>query len=194
MFGKLKNSSITEEALDEILNEKKSDRFIINHGLLFTNKLIVVFGYFLILLGFFYLVQIPLLGLIFLGLGGLFSFSKCGIILDRNNGTFMEYTSYFFIKKGKWYSLSTYPDAAILNLRYSQKANLGYFHSTNVKQETQQELVLLTHDHRRRILVKTFKKGENAQQFSKKLCESFKLNLTSYAPKISAKTAARRKR
>ncbi len=183
------------EAIDEALTGTKSKQvIIISHGYLFTNKLVVILGYLLLLLGLIALFQSLLTAFVLLFLGGLFGLSTCGIILDKEDRAFKEYTSYFFVKAGKWQSLDEFPDAAILNLRYSQQANLGYFHSTNVKLETQTELVLLTSNHRKRVLVKTFKKREKSAEFSKKLCSEMGINLTTYSPQVSARTAARRRR
>ncbi len=171
-----------------------SDLVVISHGSLFGSWIIQVLGYLFIFIGFNIASESILGSLLPLGLGVLFSLSRCGIILDKNRNEFKEFKSYFFIKGWSWQSFENFPDAALLNLRYSQDAKHGYFHSTNIKKETQKELVLLTPDHRKRILVKTFKTNEDSGAFSQEICKHFSLNFTKFSPEISAKTAARRRR
>ncbi|MEZ4776416.1 MAG: hypothetical protein R3D00_24790 [Bacteroidia bacterium] len=63
-------------------------------------------------------------GFIPLLVGLTITFSITGIILDTERKRIKEYTSIWFMKFGKWYSLDSYPDILVLRRNRSNGMNM----------------------------------------------------------------------
>lgn len=124
-------------------------------------------------------------------LGAWFAFRKSGVQLQPLNKLRREYTS-FLLKKGKGYSYEEYPYMAVLSGREGYAA----YSRTMVEQKITEEvfdIFLLSKDHRKRLIVARGNDRNDAVGKGQRLARTIGLEWTTYNPKVSDKTRARRR-
>ena len=144
-----------------------------------------IVGVTLTISGVLLLVTFPyrILGGITLMLIGLtMVFARRGVILDFENNKIKEYVGLFFIKIGRWNSLTEFPYVSVLikNLKNTGFSRTGVEFSERTKVY---RICLLNKSHRQRIRIKDFNKMESAISNAKTIAEDMGMELVDYNPK-----------
>lgn len=124
----------------------------------------------------------------------------CIFLLTSQHGTDISLSTnyvrnfhkkFFVFKSGKWLPLNAYSDICILKIGKTRRVqDITGMVSTNLD-NTEIEVYLMTHDHRKRLLLKTCKSGHEAQEYAKEMAEKLDKKIAIYSPKVSAKTEER---
>lgn len=97
----------------------------------------------------------------------------------------------FFFKSGKWLPLNAYSDICILKIGKTRRhQDITGMVSTDID-SSEIEVYLMTHDHRKRLLLKACKSGKEAQEYANEMAEKLDKKLAAYNPQMSAKTKER---
>jgi hypothetical protein len=125
--------------------------------------------------------------------------SYVGLVVHRDQGYFRTFTSMYGIRSGKKKPLADYPDAAVLRKRIKYRMAVGPPMSSMDANGVQQTMVfysvcMLSANHRQKVELKRYDDPESAQRGAEELAELLSLNLTNYAPKISAQSKRRKRR
>ena len=174
---------------EEILDSKEHKSEIeIDNGHSFTKNLRIASAVFLLvsvlmlLTGGAGFIIGPVL---FLGATFLLT-SKHGADISLSTNYVREYHKKFFVfKSGKWLPLAAYSDICILKLGKTRRhTDITGMVSTDID-SSQIEVYLLTHDHRRKFLLKICKSGKEATDFADEMAEKLGKKITAYNPQIS---------
>ncbi len=118
--------------------------------------------------------------------------SSFGTEISFNNGYVKEYSSSFGIKKGKWKSTHLMPEITILKQGQPTVLKHNFAEGATNFDESTYDVLLLSANHRKRMLLKICKSGKEALKVGQKLEEQLEKKLVQFNPKISQKTLARR--
>ncbi len=96
---------------------------------------------------------------IFIGIGiflagSMLSTSRSGVQLDFSNELYREYTTFLFIKIGKWKSLNYFPYLSILKANKSNRASDITGLNRTVHTQENLGIYLLNRTHRKKMLLK----------------------------------------
>jgi len=171
----------------------------INKGSSF-GKTIVTIGYLLILLGVFllfigisggderispaiYYYVIPFM--IFTGV--IFSFFKDKIKINFKKQKLFIYSEIFGLKLGNKTNLSNYKNTTVLTKRMKSAMgnklnNRGYIPQMKL-QNIKHEVLLLSTDHRKKVLLGRFNNFKEARDFSREMAAILKKPIVKYTPK-----------
>ena len=146
-----------------------------SHGLNF-GILPVILGFVFMIIGVAMINSLMIIGIL-LGVtaffaGSILSTSMSGVQVDYTHSLYREYTTYFFIKFGKWKSLNYFPYITVLKANKSTGAThtTGLNQSSTIKESL--GIYLLNRTHRKCVLVKrctTNNCKEEAQQWAQKI-------------------------
>lgn len=118
--------------------------------------------------------------------------SRYGTDISLSTNYVREYHKrFFFWKSGKWLPLSAFSDICILKLgRKRTSSDLTMMVSTDID-VSKNEVYLMTHDHRRRFLLKICQSQKEALAFAEEMCEKLNKKLAKFNPQISQQTQQR---
>ena len=129
-----------------------------------------------------------------LPLGLIMLYAEQGASFKPDEKLYRHYIGLFGLHFGKWESYENYPDMALLSQRMTTTSFSRSNRQTD-QTEVAHELYLLSPDHRKKILAYVFKNLDAAETDNPKLlADNLGVNFTTYSPKVSAQTAARRRR
>lgn len=138
-------------------------------------------GYVITLFGILGLFTIGLRALLFCIIGLGLSFSIEGVLIDKVGNRFKEYSQFYWLKFGKWQSLTNYPYLTVLEITEKQtmysRANVAHA-NTNIVYE----ITLLNDTHYSRILLKQVKQKEQAHMEAEQLAHDLQLEKVVYSP------------
>lgn len=178
---------------DESISNHQVDKSISN-GSSFDNRMIF-FGVGMLIFGVLALSGGNagfILGPILLLAGGFILTSQQGVDLSLSTNYFREYHQRFFLfKSGKWLPLSAFSDICVLKIGRSKTVGDLTGTVTTDLDASKNEVFLMTHDHRKRLLIKSCNSFKEADQFAKNLAEELGKNYTKYNPKLTEKTRQR---
>ncbi len=148
-------------------------------------------GYLFIAFGVFALMS-TLGGLIPIFMGAFVSFTYGGVKIDFNNKKYLDYSSLFFIKFGKWKSYSNLPyltvEFKILSTRASNDITAS---STETSKDAFYEFYLLDESKNKKQLLKRIKDGSFNKEEINEYKNLLEVELTTVKPR---KTSSRRPR
>lgn len=124
----------------------------------------------------------------------LFIFSsEYGTDISVTSNYIREYHKrFFFLKTGnKWIPLSPFSDVCILRIKKTRQLSDVYGVSSNAIDATKNEVYVMTHDHRRRFLVKICNSQQEAIEFATTFAKKFDKTFSEFNPKISETTKKR---
>jgi len=161
-----------------------------NHGTVFPPAMVFA-GYILLAFGIIVVITHWILGVILLFVSVFISFSFYGIDVDTDTKKYKEYSIYFGIKCGKWFSLDKFLFLTVLcnNEVYEIHSRANITTSESVRFY---DVYLLDKQHREKLLLKKFKNADSAEDYAKKISGILDLELTNYDPVLTEKTRARR--
>ena len=148
---------------------------------------LIVFGYFLIIIGLATFIQFEILlstiSLIILLLGLFFSTAKDGIILDKENNRFKKVVFFLGLELGSWKSLKPFTDIAIL----TGNIGLGFYRFVASQRATTFsnnvfEIYMLTENHRERIILKRYKAEDKATVFAQDIAYKLGMEFNIFSP------------
>ncbi len=126
-------------------------------------------------------VGIHMILLCFFGLG--LSFTRSGVLIDKENLKIKEYLEIFWFKKGSWKSIELYPYLTILEITekssmYGARSNVEHISRKKVFRVT-----LLNNNHREKTLLKQFNDKEKAHKEGEKIAADLKIDKVIYDPR-----------
>ena len=110
------------------------------------------------------------------GVGGFFSFTKSGVLIDAEDKSVKQYTQIMGFKKGDFKEASNYPFICII-----EKKMPG---SRNQKDSKKHEIYLLSKSHRRKVLLGMYKDEAKANQEVRKLASVFSSEVVDYVSPV----------
>lgn len=131
-------------------------------------------------------------GLVLLLITSFVVFAKNGICISANPRRYKSYISFLGIKFGKWQQLNGYIDIAILRKTVSNRAYSRANVSAETSRETYFDICLLSPNHRKKLIVASFKDKEIAFDVAHKMAVKLNMKYAEYNPIISEETKARR--
>lgn len=139
-------------------------------------------GYIIIIIGLIGVFTRGYESLLISAVGIGLSFTRLGVLFDKENKKLKEYTNVFWFKLGKWESSMHYPFITVLeisekNSMYS-KANVEY-----ASKELVFRITLLNENHRIKILLKQLKNKDNAHDETVTISRELDLKKVIYSPK-----------
>jgi hypothetical protein len=132
-----------------------------------------------------------ILGLILIGGGGFIFTSTYGTDISTSTNYIREYHQIFFVKTGKWKTSAPYSDICIIKIsKTAIRSDLAGANSMGID-ISKNEIYLMTHDHRKRFLLKICKTSKEAAKEAKQLADVLDKKLAVFSPALSAVTQAR---
>jgi hypothetical protein len=116
-------------------------------------------------------------------IGFAIAFSTKGVVIDIANHQLKEYNNFFFIKFGKWQSLSQFPYITVLEI--IEKTSIGS-HATLVNSSSRQlvyRVTLLSKDHYKKLLLQQLKSKEKAHKETDKIADFLGLTKVIFSPR-----------
>ncbi|WP_127141835.1 hypothetical protein [Flagellimonas marinaquae] len=115
-------------------------------------------------------------------IGLTMAFTRKGVILEYENKKIKEYIGLFFIKLGKWKSISTYTDVSVLmmNIKSTGFSRTGLEFTERSKVY---RIYFMDENHRERLRVKDFEKMEIAISNAKVIAKKMEKTFAKYNPK-----------
>jgi len=154
--------------------------------------LVIIIGIALTALGIGIIKDAPLTSAFFILLGLFLSAGTIGTEFSFENKKFRQYSNYFGIKIGKWQSFSNYIHVSILSQKIAYKLNSRG--NSMQDSELKYDVVILTENHRQKVIIKRCNTVEEAKSFALKLSEQLDMKLVKYTPKISKQSQLKRRR
>lgn len=115
----------------------------------------------------------------FAGLG--LSFTRYGVLIDKENLKLKEYLEIFWFKKGNWKSMELYPYLSVLEI--SQKSST--YSQANVEYTSREmvfRITLLNKNHYEKITLKQLENKEKAHKEAEKIATDLKIKKVIYSP------------
>ncbi|MGD1848030.1 MAG: hypothetical protein ACFB10_21765, partial [Salibacteraceae bacterium] len=115
--------------------------------------------------------------------------------IDPDIEVYRLYTKYWgVLKMGEWKPMQHYPYISVLRRDLGTTVYNRVMHQQKIYHDTLFDVVLLSETHRHKVSIMRLKGNEKATEEARKLAKALSKKLTNYAPKISEKTKARRRR
>lgn len=150
-------------------------------------------GFVFMLTGIALLLMMSFAGIILISIGLFLSFAINGVELELKDRSYCAYTSIFGNKFGKSRSLSAYLDIAVLSATRGYRVYSRGQRTLN-DSEKSYDVCLLSHDHRRKLIIDRFSLKEDAIKEAKILAKQLDVKFTAYLPKLSNNSRRRRMR
>ncbi len=168
-----------------------SKSVIFNHGNFFAGPIIIV-GYFMLGINLIAALAFNYEAFVLFPIGLIICFNRVGVEINTETS---EYRHYFLLARlriGTWKDLlSDYPDISLLKIT-ERRALLSGLSGSITEQKTFIHVVLLNHNHRKKMLLVKCNNKENADIVINDLREQTHLNYTKYQPKLSRKSQSRK--
>lgn len=120
--------------------------------------------------------------------------SSYGTDISLTTNYAREYNKRFGFKTGKWLPMAAYSDIVILKIGRSQKTS-DFTGAVSTKIDvSKNEVYLMTHDHRKRLLLKVCNSYEDAIKFSEEISNKLDKKVAVFNPKLTQKTRERLQR
>ncbi len=113
------------------------------------------------------------------GLG--LSFTRFGVLIDKENNKLKEYTSVFWIKLGGWKTLNHYPYITVLEITEKQTM----YSNSNVAHSNKNlvfRITLLNENHYSKIVLKQLKDKELAHKEAENIAKVINVEKVIYSP------------
>ena len=118
--------------------------------------------------------------------------SRHGTEISLETNYVREYNEKFFIfKTGKWLPISAFSDICILKLGKTRAPSDITGAVSSKFDASKNEVYLMTHDHRKRFLLKICDSLHDATEFAEEMAEKLDKKISKFNPQISSKTQER---
>lgn len=134
----------------------------------------------------------PLTGFFFAAVGAYVGFSKSGVLLNPEAGTYQDYVSVFGLRFGKHKSYSEYPFLSVMRNKITSKAFSITNRNTATGSDLFYDVYLLNQSHRKRVLVRRYSNLHDAKTSAQDLGKQLSKDIVMYSPVVSAATRSRR--
>jgi hypothetical protein len=149
-------------------------------------------GYILILLGLLFFISQPLsLGISMVGI--FTSFSYNGIQIDSKKRLYRSYSNIYGMKFGRWESLDSYRNLSVLRREDVYRA-FSYSMSTMEERSVYYGIFLVNESQNKKVEIQRHGNMKDATNSAQRLSSKLSLELVQYKPKISSRSATKRRR
>jgi hypothetical protein len=177
---------------------QQKENIIIKKGFWASNFFVFV-GAFLIIYGIYILFQENSIGRFLIPAGTFVFLPQKGIEIDPKFKTIKNFVSFFGLRIGFKKTIKDYTSTSLLSVKrkfsfFDMQGNLPTNREVVFSRFQTFQVVLLTKNHRRKLIVKEFKSVENAKTLINVLTESGTFSHEKYSPKISQTSKQKRYR
>lgn len=130
---------------------------------------------------------------VLLTLGGFLALTRTKTVIDTDKHRIKMVTSLFFVPTGKWVEMQKYPEISVLKSRRGFRAYGGRSNQSTANVQTYFDVMLLSSNHRKKLVLATHDGYEKALEEAHKLAGQLGKPVVKFAPKISKQTQQRRR-
>ncbi len=170
--------------------------FLANVGGIIAGGILIFLGLFLV--SFFSIVSV--FGILLLLIGSVM-FITSGVEIDLKNKTVKPYINYFGIKFPHMGNSPNYKSISVIQqiLGYRHSRNDDFYDNGMTSQEIMDakrnyNLILLNENHHKKLILKTFRRYDEAVKEAKSLSEKMEMEFVKYNPVRSRPPGGKRKR
>lgn len=144
------------------------------------------------IVGLFFVLFAPLLGLFVLLVGAYLGFGKLGVELIPGQESYREFTKIFGLRLGKPKSYKAYPFLSVMRTKVTSSAYSMTNRNASTGSDVYYDVYMLDQSHRKKVLIRRFSNLHDARTNASELGKLISKEVVMYSPVVSAASRARR--